>query len=249
MPGIRSGGFPVAVLAGGAGTRLRSVVSDRPKVLVPVNGRPFLLILLDQLIAGGADRVVLCTGYLGDQIRDTVGDRYLGCPVIYSHEDQPRGTGGALRQAMRHGEGDVWMVANGDSYVATPLGEFVSWYGPGERNGALLLTHVDDAARFGTVEVDDAGRVLGFREKQGLAVPAWINAGVYLLPKNRIEELPEHVLLSLERDVFPGWVDEGLTAYCVSAPFIDIGTPESLERAADFFGSAAGSTVASILHG
>jgi D-glycero-alpha-D-manno-heptose 1-phosphate guanylyltransferase len=249
MPGMLSGGVPVAVLAGGAGTRLRSVVSDRPKVLVPVNGRPFLLILLDQLIAGGAGRVVLCTGYLGDQIRDTVGDRYLGCPVIYSHEDQPLGTGGALRQAMRHAEGDVWMVANGDSYVAAPLAEFVSWYGPGERNGALLLTHVDDAARFGTVEVDDAGRVLGFREKQGLALPAWINAGVYLLPKSRIEELPEHVFLSLEGDVFPRWVDEGLAAYFVNAPFIDIGTPESLERAADFFGPAAGSAAASILHG
>jgi D-glycero-alpha-D-manno-heptose 1-phosphate guanylyltransferase len=240
MPDALTGRFPVAVLAGGAGTRLRSVVSDRPKALVPINGRPFLVILLDQLIACGANRVVLCTGYLGDQIRETVGDWYRGCPVVYSHEDQPLGTGGAIRRALEQYDDSVWMVANGDSYLAAPLAEFVSWYGRDERNGALLLAHVDDAARFGTVEVDSAGRVLGFREKQDLAAPAWINAGIYLLPRNRIEELPEHVSLSLEEDVFPGWAEQGLEAYCIDAPFIDIGTPESLERAANFFGSASG---------
>jgi NDP-sugar pyrophosphorylase family protein len=136
---------------------------------------------------------------------------------------------------MQHCEGNVWMVANGDSYLAAPLAGFVSWYAERERNGGLLLTRVDDSARFGTVEVDGAGRILGFREKQGLPVPAWINAGIYILPRRRIEQVGESIFVSLEHDVFPAWVEEGLTAYCVEAPFIDIGTPESLARAEDFF--------------
>jgi D-glycero-alpha-D-manno-heptose 1-phosphate guanylyltransferase len=238
-PESPAAGFPVAVLAGGAGTRLRPVVSDRPKVLVPVHGRPFLFILLDQLIAAGAGRIILCTGHLGDQIRETVGDGYCGCPISYSHETQPLGTGGAVRQAMNRCEDTQWMVVNGDSYLAAPLAGFLSWYGEQERNGALLLARVADSARFGTVETGENGRIVAFREKQGLPVPAWINAGIYIVPRSRIEQLPENVFISLERDVFPRWVQEGLSAYCVDAPFIDIGTPESLALAADFFGSAA----------
>src|SRR5215467_14088614 len=108
-----AGRFPVAILAGGAGTRLRPVVADRAKALLPFGGRPFLFILLDQLIAGGADQIVLCTGHLGDQIRATVGESYRDCPVIYSHETEALGTGGALRQALNCCEGDLWLVANG----------------------------------------------------------------------------------------------------------------------------------------
>ena len=87
------------LLAGGLGTRLRSVVDDRPKVLAPVAGRPFLSYLLDQVGAAGIRRVVLCTGYLGDQIRTVFGDTYEEIDLVYSHETEPLGTGGALRLA------------------------------------------------------------------------------------------------------------------------------------------------------
>jgi D-glycero-alpha-D-manno-heptose 1-phosphate guanylyltransferase len=232
-----SGGFTAAVLAGGSGTRLRPVLSDRPKPLAPIGGRPFLFFLLDQLVACGADRIVMCTGHLGDQIRAAVGDRYGRCPVIYSHETSPLGTAGAVRAAMHCCDDNLWLIANGDSYIATALGEFVSWYRLNESNGAMLLTWAPDAIRFGTVELAETGLIRTFQAR-GRAVPGWINAGIYLLPRARIEKLPEQVSLSLENEVFPRWAQEGLAAYCVEAPFIDIGTPDSLRRAAQFFTEA-----------
>ena len=232
-----SPGFTAAVLAGGAATRLRPVLSDRPKALAPVLGRPFLLFLLDQLVATGADRIVLCTGHLGDQIREAVGDRHGGCPVIYSHETSPLGTAGAVRAALHCCDANLWLIANGDSFIAAPLGEFVSWYRRSERNGAMLLTWADDASRFGTVELTETGLICRFQAR-GRAIPGWINAGIYLLPRSRIEMLPERVCLSLENETFPHWAEEGMSAYCVKAPFIDIGTPDSLRQAAHFFARA-----------
>jgi NDP-sugar pyrophosphorylase family protein len=235
-------GFTAAILAGGAGTRLRPVLIDRPKTLALIDGRPFLFFLLDQLVASGANRLVLCTGHLGNQIREAVGNQYRGCPVVYSYETSPLGTAGALRAAMRCSDADLWLVANGDSYTATSLRDFVSWYRQDRRNGALLLTWMEDASRFGVVDLSAAGLIRGFRER-GLAVPGWINAGIYLLPRARIETLPEQVCLSLERETFPKWAEEeGLAAHCVKAPFIDIGTPESLRNAAQFFTAATETT-------
>lgn len=229
-----TGGFTAAVLAGGAATRLRPVLSDRPKALAPIRGRPFLLFLLDQLVESGAESIVLCTGHLGDQIRQTVGDRHGHCPVIYSHETEPLGTAGALRAALHCCDANLWLIANGDSFIATPLGNFVSWYRQSERNGAMLLTWFDDASRFGTVELAETGMIRSFKAR-GRAIPGWINAGIYLLPRQRLETLPERVCLSLENQTFPRWAEEGLAAYCVRAPFIDIGTPDSLNQAAQFF--------------
>ena len=233
-----TGRFTAAVLAGGAGTRLRPVLNNRPKALAPIDGRPVLFFVLDQLVSSGADRIVLCTGHLGDQIREAVGDRYRDCPVMYSHETFPLGTAGALRAAMLCADADLWLVANGDSYIAVSLADFVSWYRQGQHNGALLMTWVEDTSRFGTVELSPTGLIRRFHER-GLPVPGWINAGVYLLPRARIETLPEQVCLSLERETLPKWAEqEGLAAHCVKAPFIDIGTPESLSKAAQFLATA-----------
>jgi NDP-sugar pyrophosphorylase family protein len=237
ITGPISGGFTAAVLAGGAATRLRPVLSDRPKTLALIRGRPFLLFLLDQLVTSGADRIVLCTGHLGDHIREAIGDHYGRCPVIYSHETSPLGTAGALRAAMHCCDASLWLIANGDSYIAAALGEFLSWYRQSGPNGAMLLTWVPDASRFGTVELAETGLIRRFQAR-GRAVPGWINAGIYLLPRARIETLPEPVFLSLEHDIFPRWAEEGLAAYCVKAPFIDIGTPDSLREAAQFFAEA-----------
>ena len=246
MPGSRCGahivadarmpvGFTAAVLAGGAGTRLKTALSDRPKALAPIHGTPFLFILLDQLLDAGAERIVICTGHLGSHIQQAVGSRHRNCPVLYSHEDTPLGTGGALRKALDCCDANLWLVTNGDSYIDTPLAGYVSWHQQAERNGSILLAWVEDASRFGTVELSADGRVAAFQEKRGLAVPGWINGGIYLLPRRRIEQLPAGCSLSLEYSVLPRWANEGLPAYCVRAPFIDIGTPESLMEAAQFF--------------
>jgi NDP-sugar pyrophosphorylase family protein len=226
--------IPALILVGGLGTRLRSVLPDRPKALAPVAGRPFLAFLLDQLQAAGVRRVVLCTGYQAHQVEETFGSRYRDLSLAYSREEMPLGTGGALRLALPLLDAEHALVLNGDSYVDLPLGEFHTWHREHGFAGSLLLTWVEDAARFGTVETDASGRIQAFREKQGLSRPGWINAGVYLLARAHLEELPAGRPVSLEREAFPAWLAEGLGGYTRRAAFLDVGTPESLAQAETF---------------
>jgi NDP-sugar pyrophosphorylase family protein len=222
-----------AILAGGLGTRLRSVMSSKPKVLAPVGGRPFITFLLDQMAHAGLRQVVLCTGYMGDEVRRALGDEYRGMNLVYSREDQPLGTGGALRMALDCTAADQWLVLNGDSYAAADFGAFIAWHRQHGFAGSLLLCWVEDCSRFGTVEMDAQGRISGFFEKRGVTAAGWINGGVYLLSRELVGSLPPKAH-SIERDAFPAWVDRGLGGYCVRAPFIDIGTPESLAQASGF---------------
>jgi NDP-sugar pyrophosphorylase family protein len=225
---------PALVLVGGLGTRLRSVLPDRPKALAPAAGRPFLTFLFDQLLAAGVRRAVLCTGYRAHQVEETFGSRYGQLGLTYSREETPLGTGGALRHALPHLDGDRALVLNGDSYVDCSLDEFHAWHREHGFAGSLLLAWVEDAARFGTVEVDATGRIRVFHEKQGRAVPGWINAGVYLLARSLLERLASDRPVSLEREAFPVWLAEGMGGWARRAAFLDVGTPESLARAEAF---------------
>src|SRR5437870_1488543 len=116
------------VLAGGMGTRLRSVVADRPKVLAPVAGRPFLTYLLDQIAGAGIERVVLSTGHLAEQFASVIGDHYRSIQIVYAHEERPLGTGGAIRFACGFTDADQILVMNGDSYCDTDLSAYIDWH-------------------------------------------------------------------------------------------------------------------------
>lgn len=228
-----------AVLAGGLGTRLQAVLSDRPKVLAPVGGRPFVTYLLDQMADIGLERVVVCTGHMGDQVRAQLGVGYRGMELVYSQEHQPLGTGGALRQAMDHSAADLWLVMNGDSWAGTDLNTFVRWHQDQDVPGSILLCWSEDSSRFGAVEVSPSNRISAFFEKRGVTAPGWINGGVYLLSRELVESLPPKAPVSIERDAFPAWADRGLGGYRVHAPFIDIGTPQSLAQANEFISREA----------
>jgi D-glycero-alpha-D-manno-heptose 1-phosphate guanylyltransferase len=228
------------ILAGGLGTRLRGVLADRPKVLAPVAGRPFLHYLLDQLQAAGVQNVVFCCGYRADQVEATFGGRHGSLSLTYSRETQPLGTAGAVRLALTHVAGESLLVLNGDSYVDCPLGDFMAWHLERAFAGSLLLTRVADAARFGTVTVDEKGAIRSFQEKRGVPEPGWINGGIYLLSRRLIEQLPLGQPMSLEHDAFGRWLTEGLGGYQREAAFLDIGTPESLAQADEFFQRLAG---------
>ncbi len=224
-----------AILAGGRGTRLRGVLTGCPKVLASVDGEPFITRILDQLAEAGITKVVLCTGYLADQVRRFLGSHYRNMSLLYSVEDSPLGTAGALRKALDSFSTDLVLAMNGDSFVSANLADFMRWHFGRGVSGSLVSAWVDDCARFGTVDVDARGAVQAFREKQGKAVPGWINAGVYLVPTCWLRELAPGEPLSLEHQVLPRWVPRGLGAYCVRAPFLDIGTPETLAQASQFF--------------
>jgi len=235
------------ILAGGLGTRLSSMLGDRPKVLAPVNGRPFLFYLLDQLQAAGLHRVVLSTGHLGQQVRQAVGECYGTLEVVYSQESGPLGTAGALRLALPLLDGDPVLVLNGDSYCRMDVGQFLRWQRAQQAENSLVVTHVKDTRRFGRVWLEPGGVIVRFEEKQGAlsdrenrtadrpAPAGWINAGIYLLSRRLISSIPSDVAVSLEHEVFPAWVGRGLRAYRVHADFLDIGTPDSYAAAPSFF--------------
>lgn len=223
------------ILAGGLGTRLRSVVSDRPKVMAMVAGRPFLTHLLDQLAESGIRRVVLCTGYMADLIRNELGDGYRDMELLYSAEDTPLGTGGALRNAAGLLSGDMLLVLNGDSYCQCNLADFTAGRAASGACAGMVLARVDDVARFGAVLTDGASLVESFVEKGGQTGPGWINAGIYLLPMDLVQTISPNRPVSLEREVFPELMTRGLFGYHCPGSFIDIGVPEEYQRSQIFF--------------
>jgi D-glycero-alpha-D-manno-heptose 1-phosphate guanylyltransferase len=223
------------ILAGGMGTRLRTVVPDRPKVMAMVKDRPFLTRLLDQLEMAKIQSVVLSTGYKADQIESAIGDHYGSLRVQYSREIKPLGTAGGLRLAIDKTNSDPVLALNGDSFCAIDLERFYRFHSAVKARATILLTRVNDASRFGRVETNNSSAVISFEEKGGAAVPGWINAGVYCLNRNVIEELSRGEAKSLEREVFPELVSAGLYGFRGGGDFVDIGTPQSYGEAQSFF--------------
>jgi len=223
------------ILAGGVGSRLRSVVSDRPKGLAAIRGRPFLAYLLDQLADAGARRVVFSTGHLAEQVEAAFGPAWRGMQVAYSPEPAPLGTGGGLRLAAGRVATPTLLVMNGDSFCGVNLTAFVRDHVAHGRAPAIVLAHQADTARFGRVECDANHRIAAFLEKSRDGGPGWINAGIYALDRGLVEALPANQPLSLEREAFPAWIARGLRGFPCAGAFLDIGTPESYAAAAAFF--------------
>ncbi|MBW1702358.1 MAG: nucleotidyltransferase family protein [Deltaproteobacteria bacterium] len=225
----------VLILAGGMGTRLKPVMSGRPKALAPVAGRPFLSILLDQISRAGFSRVILCTGYMADQVEAEFGTKYKSLSLIYSREVTPLGTGGALRHALPLISSESIMVMNGDSFVDADLNAFLDWFVGKGCNAALLLTKMNDATRYGLVHVDPNGLITRFHEKGSECGPGWINAGIYLFKRSVVETIPQGRPFSLEREFFPSLAGRELYGYCSEGKFIDIGIPETYAESEEFF--------------
>jgi len=224
-----------AILIGGLGTRLRSVVPDRPKVLAEVRGQPFLAFLLDQLTTTGIKRVVLCAGYKGEQVQAAFGQSYRALELLYSQEASPLGTGGAIRLAINLLDSEPVLVMNGDSYCGVDLMTFWTWHGKRNAAGSMLLAQTLETERYGRVQVDSDGLVVGFHEKGKGGGKGWINAGVYFLGQDFILSIPTNREISLEREIFPMWVGRKLYGYQSAGHFLDIGTPEDYAAAERFF--------------
>lgn len=223
------------ILVGGLGTRLRTVVPDRPKVLAEIHNRPFLTYLLDRLVSAGAQEVVLCTGYMADEVREKLGETYKSLRLVYSREHEPLGTGGALRLALPHLSSDPVLVMNGDSFVNVDLAGYLNWFFEKDIQASLILTKVPDTGRYGRVLMDKDGRITDFEEKRGNSGAGWINTGVYLVKKKLVESMPSGRPYSLEQQFFPGLIGNDLYGYRCEAQFLDIGTPESYAQAKSFF--------------
>ena len=218
------------VLVGGFGTRLRSLVSDVPKPLAPVAGRPFLAWILDNLASQGTRRVVLGAGYMADKVEEAVGRSWNGMEIVYSIEDEPLGTGGAVRQACGFLLGSDVHVLNGDTFVRYDTSGMAASVRESGAMLGVLLAPMEDIARYGAVE-RDGEMVSAFLEKRR-AGPGYINAGCYYLTDAAIAALPARKKFSLETDFLVPQVDAGrVLGYGAADGFIDIGVPEDYLRA------------------
>jgi len=196
------------VLAGGLGMRLRPLTDDRPKALIPVNGRPIAEYQLEWLLKeGGIDSVVFACGYKWERLKEHFGSSFKGTAVDYSVEDEPLGTGGALRRALSKGQpDDLILVTNGDIITDLPLGRMVEAHRQaGEISASMMV--VPYRSRFGVVKIDKLRMVRGFEEKPAFP-DVWINGGVYILNPRRLQKtLPEKG--DIERETFPKLVEHG----------------------------------------
>lgn len=235
MLGDDLSGVTAAILAGGLGTRLSPIISDRPKVLAEVGARPFLAYVLDQLSSAGVRKTVICTGYLGEQVEAAFGRSYGDMKLFYSRELSPLGTAGALRLAVPFFDSEIVAVLNGDSFCHIDLRDFFAWHLERKAMATLVLVQTEESGRYGRVRVNADGIVMGFEEKSGGSDRGWISAGIYLLASSLIEALPEKRAVSLEREVFPAWIGKRFYGYRSHGRFLDIGTPEAYATAGRFF--------------
>lgn len=225
------------LLAGGLGTRLKAVLGDRPKCLAPVGNRSFLRLQIAALAAAGVTEVVLSLGHLADQVIDEVRAHDWPLAVRWVVEEQPLGTGGAVRHVLDTSALDEVLVANGDTYLSGSLGAMLR---PLDRvNGErfrMAVVQVPDRARFGGVESDAEGRLVRFVEK-GQAGAGPINAGLYRLCRSALPS-GQPAAFSMENDVLPALAAQrqvGLSL--IDGEFIDIGVPVDYARFCQLHGA------------
>jgi mannose-1-phosphate guanylyltransferase len=224
-----AGEVQALILAGGEGTRLRPLTSSVPKPVVPLAGRPFISYMIEWLRRHGVDEAILSCGFMADGVRAVLGDGdRLGVRLRYVEEPRPLGTGGALKLAEDLLE-DRFLMVNGDQLTDLDLTAQLRQH---ERTGAratLALIPVEDPSAYGLVRRRDDLSVSGFLEKPNAEEidTNLVNAGVYVLDRSVLSDMaPAGTRISIERDVFPRLVDQGLFGYEASGYWMDIGTPE-----------------------
>ena len=225
------------VLAGGLGTRLRSVVPDLPKPMAPVAGRPFLAWVLDRLVDAGFERAVLAVGYRFEAIHDHFGDNYRGMALHYSVEHTPLGTGGAIRLAADQVTALPVFILNGDTFLELDYAAMVAAHRQASARLSMAVCRVPDVGRYGALALQ-GDTVIGFLEKGGSG-PGDINAGVYLLSADILQQIPVHTTFSFEQQLLvPRVAELRPLAFHTTGRFIDIGIPEDFERAQQWFAHA-----------
>jgi NDP-sugar pyrophosphorylase family protein len=226
----------VVVLAGGLGTRITPVLKDTPKILAPIGGRPYIVFLLSWLKSFGARRVVFGLGHLAGAVSEfLMANPVEGMEFSVVVEDKPLGTGGAISNVRAEIRTDPVLIMNGDSFVDADLCEFVNFHQSNQSDASLLCAMVDDASRYGTVEIDGGNCIASFQEKSKKGGAGFINAGMYLFNSNTLDEIAE-CGASLESDFFQKQPAGCLAAMRTKGTFLDIGTPEDLARAPDVLG-------------
>jgi D-glycero-alpha-D-manno-heptose 1-phosphate guanylyltransferase len=227
----------VLVLCGGRGSRLAPVVSDVPKPMAEVGGRPFLTYVFEYILhLNVAKRIILATGYMAEKVEEHYGASYKGIPLYYSRETSPLGTGGAaVLASARYTLTTPFLMLNGDSFVNARIEGVIRRMATKKAEFGMVLFRAESATRYGVVEMV-GNRVSGFREKAAVVGPGLVNSGIYLVKPSSLARWADHNgSLSLEYEVIPRLISEDAVVGEVSGErFIDIGTPESYQAANGF---------------
>lgn len=226
------------VLAGGFGTRLQSVIQDIPKPMAPVAGKPFLKFVLDYLIEQHVKHCVLAVGYKRETIINYFGGLYKDLKISYSKEDEPLGTGGAIKKATEKIEGDNCFVLNGDTFFKADLAQLHAFHIEKKALLSMALKPMVNFDRYGTVVIDANNRVTAFEEKKYLR-EGLINGGVYCMDKNIFPKRLKDKF-SFEKDVLEKEISRGrIYGEIFNNYFIDIGIPDDYEKAKNDFARTA----------
>jgi D-glycero-alpha-D-manno-heptose 1-phosphate guanylyltransferase len=227
------------ILAGGFGTRLQSVIKDVPKPMADINSKPFLEYILKYLQSYGVSKAILSVGYKQEVIKDYFGNNYKDIKILYSSEDEPLGTGGAIKQAIEYTDDDMLLVLNGDTLFDVALDEFYSTYTSKDNNHksdiVIALKQMSNVDRYGAVKIDKNSTVTAFTEKK-FYEKTYINGGVYLIKREIFKDIQES---KFSFEEFLESSIDNLNVYgdniASNRYFIDIGIPTDYAKAQDDF--------------
>ena len=220
------------LLAGGLGTRLRSVVSDRPKPMALIEGRPFMEYVTRELVRSGMTDIIFAVGYKGTMVEEYFGDgERFGFHASYAYEETLLGTAGAIKNAGRFVTEERFFVLNADTFYQIDYTRLKRLQDSLDLDMALVLREVPDVSRYGQAILDEKGFLTAFNEKAEETRMGTINGGIYLMRRSLMDTIPEGKV-SLENDMIPKWLREGkgLGGFVNDGYFIDIGIPEAYRQ-------------------
>ena len=225
------------ILAGGMGTRLKTIISDLPKPMAPIMNVPFLTYQLNYLKHFGIKKVIFSVGFLSEKIIAHYNQSFENINIEYSIEKNPLGTGGGIRMAMSNLNEDLVLILNGDSFFDLNLEQFYNLHLEQKAEFSLALRYVNNSERYGNIEFNSSNQITSFIEKNQLNQSGYINAGVYILSKKLyLENTKPNINFSIEKDFFEKQLNQLIIkGFEFKDYFIDIGIPEDYLKAQDDF--------------
>jgi len=225
----------VLILCGGKGTRLRSIVRNRPKAMVEFGRRPFLSILIEYLASFGFRRFILCTGYKAKFIEEYYNARPPHCEISYSNEKKPLGTAGAIKNAIPLIRSNPFLAINGDSFCRLNFLKFLDFHLKKKAMLSIALVASSKDKNCGKVALDSKKRIISFAEKKASSVKSLDSAGIYLIDKELFSFMNSKKAWSLEYDLFPSLKKKNCFGFKQNLDLIDFGTPSGYIRARKLF--------------
>lgn len=218
------------VLAGGFGTRLQGVISELPKPMAPINGRPFLDILIKFLSSQGVEKIIISVGYLSHVIEDYFENTKYGIEILYNKEDHPLGTGGAIRECLKLCKSEDVLVLNGDTFLNINISNLLN-FNKKSFSPIIVTRKALASSRYGSIDIK-GNRIISFSSDRQNKINTLINAGVYLLPKDLFDNYQTYESFSFEADFLPKAIKEiKFNTFECNDYFIDIGLPDDYFRA------------------